>query len=329
MTPDLLKEHEAQQPGANGHGGYPDFRNDENVSYRPKFEFPGKGDADPGSGEGFSQFLHHMAEQMHSTRGIVMWGHIEKPKPQMVLQGFLGLANIYLHADAATWDRRMAEEDRMATACEPRMAREKPPSIPVEDLLQRWYSGAALEQIAQVMDIRWGLAYAEQQLVLYDDGGGVEKTGRQRLREARDRQKRAIFDAAALPPAHSEFFWHRLRHSEIVLERRKAIALGQPIFDFTAVRKRQDAGEPMYKFADELPWPMQAVYDRVVVSQADGDRLRDWFGAMFIRQWPWDKQAPPEIRRLALDERDDIDSSSGNRKSEDRKNDKKNRKGDK
>ena len=329
MTLDLLKNHEDQQPGSNGHGGYPDFENSENVNYRPKFEFPGKGDGSSGSDKGFSEFLHDMAQEMHTTRGIIMWGHIEKPKPKLVLQGLLRFSNIYLRAEAANWDGRMAKEERMANACMPRMAREATPAVPAEDLLQHWYSGAALEQIAKVMDIRWGLAYAEQQLALYDDEGFMEKSGRQRIREARARQKRAIFNASALPPAHSEFFWHWLRHSEIVLERRTAIGLGQPIYDFTEVRELQAKGEPMYKIADGLPWVMQEVYDRVVVSQSDGDRLRNWFGAMFIRQWPWDQQAPPELRKLALEERDDVDGSSGNRKSEDRKNEKKSKKGDK
>ena len=318
----------------NGHSpedapaGYPDFAS-ARTDYGARFEMPpreGSGDDD---NQGFSKFLHHMSEEMHSIRGIIMQGHITDRKEQLLLLGLLDIFRIYITAEAATRQERWDEEERLANRCKGRMAEETTPKAPdgrdlVEALLHEWYTGAALEQIARVLKHKQGYQRALEQLADYDEDGRLVAAGREQVAEARARQQRAIFNAAGLPPAHAEYFWCRLRQTSISMERQYDLARGVPTVDYTQVRKEITNGVPLHKLADKLPWPMQEIYSRVIVSQSDGDRIRDWIGAMYIRQWPWSQQAPPELRKLALDERNDMDSDTGRRKSDDRKDDRKN-----
>ena len=260
-----------------------------------------------------------MSQEMNSVRGIVLQGHIINKKAQLVVQGLLDINTVYITAEAANREGLWAEEERLANRCRSRMAEEPVDKTTdgedlVEHLLRQWYSGASFIQTAIVKEAKQGLAAAERDLALTADDGTV-KTTRERWREAHQLQDQAIDKAGGLPPFHAEYFWCRIRQTSVSMARRLDIALGNPVMDFTQVRKKQTEGIPLFKIAEDEPWPMQEVYNRVVVSQADGDRLREWLGAMFIRQWPWDRQAPEEMRKLALAERDDIDSDTGISKS--------------
>ena len=279
--------------------------------------------------KGFSQFLFHMSEELHSIRGIIMQGNIENQHVQLLLLGLLDIYRTYITADAATRQGRQKQEETLAKRAQSRMGNETPPKTAdgedlVEHLLHEWYTGSAREQIALVLESRHGLARAEEALDSYGSESEPPVKGRRWLREARARKEKALVAASDLPPAHAEYFWARQRETAIGMDRNMDQALDRPTRDFTDVRKRAADGIPLFKLAEDMPWVHQEIYNRVTVSVASGQRIKDLM-TMYMRVWPWEQQAPPEERKLALAERNDVDSSTGARKSDEKKNEKKER----
>ena len=321
------------QEQANGHNPeqeaewFTDFTDSKRINYTPNFQFPNRGDGDNnGDAQGFSKFLFHMSEEIHSIRGIIMQASITDERVKLLLLGLLDIYRTYINADAATRRGRQKDEEELAKRAQTRMSNEVSPQTGdgenlVEHLLGEWYTGAAREQIALVLEANHGFVRAEQSLDAYGADHQPPMTGRQWLRDARSRMEKAIVGASNLPPAHAEYFWARQRETAIGMERNFDHALERPTRDFTEVRTKASEGTPLFKIAEDMPWVLQEIYNRVVVSVADGQRIKDLM-TMYMRVWPWEQQAPPEMRKLALEERNDIDSGTGNRKSDDRKNEK-------
>ena len=293
------KEHE--EKGYPGLGPLP--------NYTPEIHRgAGQEDAE-GSKYHFSKFLFQQAEMQQQLYGFLTMGRITSEQELLLMHRLFGLFLVEWEADATNREGRYQEEERLAKIWQSEMGSEQVLAEDeqgnkiqtVDDLLEDWHAAAAYMSHVYVKKRRRGLAYVQD--------------CRDKYMQAQQAQDAAEYAAAALPPAHNQYFWCRVRQLQIMMDRTEDLALGVPVKDYTSVKKQLSDGVSVHRVATLMPWAFRIAYGRVFNSIADGDRIRKHLAILYTQQWPLEQRPPKKSSMFGLGprkDRDEDDEDAGN-----------------
>ena len=101
-----------------------------------------------------------------------------------------------------------------------------------------------------------------------------------------EQRQRVEIEAARLPAATNMYFWCRVTQQRIMREQHHDLALGYPVQDFTAVKKKLADGAEIHDVAHEMDWAFQEAFQLVETSLAGGEEHRTQLMSMYARQLP-------------------------------------------
>ena len=307
-----------QQQNGHQRDGYPDLT--PLMPNQPIIHREGGGNKD--GGNQFSQFLFQQSAMQEDLFGFLTLGHIVNPLELELVKRLYVISLRDWNADAHNREGRYQEEERLATEWSGKMVNlsqvvddQGDPVKTEEDLLHEWHVNFAFMSQVKIQKKKFGLAAVQEHKARFD--------GCRRAKDAIE------FEAALLPPANYQYFWHRVRQYQVMTERTEDLALGVPTRDYTEVKKKLAGGVSIHKVIYEMPWACRRLYGRVMASLADGDTIRRHFAILYTREWPVEERAPdPKKGSISFgkrkdrgDDDDDDDDKDRNRNRNRRRND--------